>query len=133
MEEICNWMNGAYVPGEAALIPVDSPLDGRILGNMRLASKQQLNAAVRSAAKAQKDWSGHTLKSRAQVMYNYRALLQQQRDELAALCHKENGKSMAEAQAGVDRALELAEFCRVHAKLAYGPHPDGQPRCRMPR
>ena len=110
MEEICNWMDGAYVPGEAALIPVDSPLDGRILGDMRLASKQQLNAAVRSAAKAQKDWSGHTLKSRAQVMYNYRALLQQQRDELAALCHKENGKSMAEAQAGVDRALELAEF-----------------------
>ncbi len=110
MRDIQNWINGTYIAGEAESIQVDSPIDARILGTMKLASLQQLDKAAQSAAAAQKDWAAQTLKSRAQIIYHYRELLQQHRDELAKLCHLENGKSMIEASAGVDRALELAEF-----------------------
>ncbi|MEM9424384.1 MAG: aldehyde dehydrogenase family protein [Spirochaetota bacterium] len=110
MKEIQNWIDGGFVSGEAATMPVDSPIDGSLLGSMRFASLQQLDAAVQSAAQAQKDWAAQTLKARSQVMYDYRGLLRRHRDELAELCHLENGKSIVEAHAGVDRAVELAEF-----------------------
>ena len=63
---------------------------------------------MESAALAQNSWAKRTLSNRAQIFYKYRSFLEQNKGELAALCHQENGKSIAEA--GVDRVLELVEF-----------------------
>ena len=104
MRAVHNWIDGKFVSGEGEELSLDSPLDGSVIGSVRFASLSQLDRAVESAALAQETWAKKTLRNRAQVFYRYRALLQQHKNELAALCHQENGKSVAEAAAGVDRA-----------------------------
>ncbi len=120
MKEIQNWIDGTFVSGMGACLKLESPLDSRVLGDLRLADPEQLDQAVRGAVRAQKDWAALTLKKRAQVLYHYRSLLQESREELAAICCEENGKSMAEALAGVDRALELVEYAAGAANWLTG-------------
>ena len=60
------------------------------------------------------------VKERAQIFYRYRELLVKHREELATLVHTENGKTMEESYAEVDKSIELTEFGNsgmVEAKL----------------
>lgn len=92
------------------LLPIYSPLDNTIIGNVVMSNSNELEDLVKEAKKAQKIWSKITLKNRAQIFYKYRQLLEKNRYHLANICHIENGKTMEEALAGVDKAIELVEF-----------------------
>src|SRR6185503_20248277 len=50
------------------------------------------------------------IKERAQVFYRYKALLEKNIDELAALVSEENGKIRSEGEAEVLKSAELCEF-----------------------
>ena len=69
-----------------------------------------LDNAVNAAEAAYPDWSSKTLKERVQVFFKYRSLLEVNREELAALIRLENGKTLDEARAEVDKSIELCEF-----------------------
>jgi malonate-semialdehyde dehydrogenase (acetylating)/methylmalonate-semialdehyde dehydrogenase len=65
---------------------------------------------VQSAGRAFPAWSGTPIKERVQVFYRYRALLQRDFSELAALITEEHGKVQSEAEAEIVKAIELTEF-----------------------
>jgi malonate-semialdehyde dehydrogenase (acetylating)/methylmalonate-semialdehyde dehydrogenase len=65
---------------------------------------------VEKAKKAQNEWGSLTFKARSQVLYKYRELLVKYREEISEINSVENGKNMAEAYAGVDKAIELTDF-----------------------
>lgn len=107
---IGNYINGATVSGSGPERQIYSPIDGSIIAQTKDSTKEDVVKAVVSAKKAQKDWMSLTTKARVEVHYNYRFLLQKHREELAEICHLENGKTMAEALAGADKAIELTDF-----------------------
>ena len=85
-----------------------------------MSTTEELERAVRSAKKAFESWSRLPIKERAQVFFRYRYLLEKNADELTALVSEENGKTIDEARAEVDKSIELTEFACSMPQLISG-------------
>lgn len=108
--EVKNYVNGAFEKNSHNHIDVLSPLDGKSISTVPMSTYEDLDIAVTAAKKAFQTWSALTLKERVQVFFRYRQLLEKNRQELAELVHIENGKTIEEAHAEVDKSIELCEF-----------------------
>ncbi len=105
-----NYIGGRFVPTKGSMLEVLNPSDGAQLSQVPLSSGTELDAAVRAAAEALPAWSARTIKDRVQVFYRYRTLLERDFASLSALVSEEHGKTSAEADAEVAKAIELTEF-----------------------
>lgn len=105
-----NFINGVFCDSVGDRLKIESPVDGSILGETFLSNKEDVKKTVALAKEAQKKWGALTFKKRAEILFKYRNLLVERRDELAQGNHLENGKLLEEAYAGVDKAIELTEF-----------------------
>jgi malonate-semialdehyde dehydrogenase (acetylating)/methylmalonate-semialdehyde dehydrogenase len=115
-----NYIGGRWVASAAEHFPVVSPLDGSLLSQAPASGPAEIAAAVAAAKEAFPAWAGQTLKQRAQVMFRYRELLLAAREELAQTIHQENGKTLDEARAEIQRAVEVVEFACALPQLAAG-------------
>ena len=108
--DVQNYIDGRFVDGAARRIDVTNPSDGSLLARVPCSTTVELDAAVAAARRAFPKWSNTPIKERAQVFYRYKALLERNIDELAALVREENGKVIDEARAEVLKSAELCEF-----------------------
>ncbi|MFM2368865.1 MAG: hypothetical protein RL619_1165 [Bacteroidota bacterium] len=110
-DEVKNFINGEFKSGSSSKIhTVISPLDGNKLTTFKESTREDLNEIIGFAQKAQKAWQKVTLKERVQVFYKYKQLLEQNSTELTEIIYRENGKIHSEAEAEIDKAIELTEF-----------------------
>ena len=109
--ETLNYVGGKMVAGKAnRFMDVVSPIDGAVLSRVALSTKEDLNEAVETAKKAFVTWSATSIKERVQIFYRYRALLEKNMLELSQLVQEENGKTLDEARAEIEKSMELTEF-----------------------
>ncbi|MEQ8302815.1 MAG: CoA-acylating methylmalonate-semialdehyde dehydrogenase [Cyclobacteriaceae bacterium] len=108
--EVRDYVNGKFIDSEGAKLDIISPLDGSVISRVPLSGREVLDEAVKAAEKAFPAWSNTPIKERVQVLFNYRNLLQKYKAELTELIRLENGKIASEAEAEVDKAIELTEF-----------------------
>lgn len=108
--EAQNYIGGARTAEPSETMEVHSPLTGEIISTVNLSGKSQLDQAVEAAREAYPAWSAMTIKQRVQIFYRYRELLVQNLQELGQLVHEENGKTLPEAVAEVEKSIELTEF-----------------------
>jgi len=102
----------AGAPHDSALHEIDvfNPGDGTVLSRVPISGQREIDLAVKAAHKAWPAWAATPIKERVQVFYKYKALLERDIAELAALITEENGKIDSEARAEVLKAAELTEF-----------------------
>ncbi len=105
-----NYLGGAFVVPDVPTLDVYSPGTGGVISRVPLSASKEVDEAVRSAQAAFPKWAATPIKARAQVFYRYKALLEQNLNELAALITEENGKLASEAKAEVLKSAELTEF-----------------------
>jgi len=79
-----------------------------------------VDRAVAAAAAAFPAWAATPVKDRVQVLHRFRALLERNLDAVAAVVSAENGKTPAEAAAGIARGIEIVEFAAAAPYLAAG-------------
>lgn len=115
-----NFIGGSFRDDSTATRDVVSPLTGKPISRVPLSGTIELDQAVDAAKAALQDWSSLTLKERTQVFFRYRELLVRDRDELATIVHLENGKTMSEAYAEVDKSIELTEFACSMPQIVTG-------------
>lgn len=116
-----NFVNGGFCKSSSSRsIDVISPLNGEQLSVVPMSSKADLDETVDAATAAFKTWSRTPIKERVQVFYRYRTLLEQQKTELTKLCSEENGKTLTEAEAEIDKCIELTEFACSLPQLITG-------------
>src|ERR1043166_197950 len=116
-----NYYSGEFIDSVSADdLDVISPIRGNLLSRVPMSTTDELERAVRSAKKAFDGWSKRPIKERAQVFFRYRYLLEKNVDELTALVSEENGKTMDEARAEVDKSIELTEFACSMPQLVAG-------------
>jgi len=116
-----NYLHGRFVtPNNVEYLPVMNPGIGKQIARVPLSTAAQVDAAVVSARAAFPAWSGLPIKERAQILYRYRALLEKNASDLAQLVHEENGKTVNEAMAEVDKSMEVTEFACSMPQLATG-------------
>ncbi len=119
-QPVKNFFNGEFHECNAETLDVTSPLDGNLLSTVPLSGREELDRAVASARAAFEDWSNTTIKDRVQVFFRYRYLLEKYADELTALVTEENGKTLDEARAEIDKSIELTEFAVSMPQLVSG-------------
>ncbi|MEO8567769.1 MAG: CoA-acylating methylmalonate-semialdehyde dehydrogenase [Ginsengibacter sp.] len=116
-----NYIDGKFKnPSSANTLDVVSPIDGALLSKVYLSSPADLDEAVASAKKAFVSWSKIPIKERVQVFFRYKTLLEKNLDSLALVCSEENGKTIAESLAEIEKCIELTEFACSLPQLVAG-------------
>jgi malonate-semialdehyde dehydrogenase (acetylating)/methylmalonate-semialdehyde dehydrogenase len=89
---------------------VYNPSTGQVIARVPFATKEETDAVVRAAEAALPDWSETPAVERARIMFQFRQLMAEHFEELAALVTREHGKTLAEARAEIQRGVEMVEF-----------------------
>ena len=90
---------------------VMDPNNGGQQAEVVLGSTDALERAVAAASAAQPGWAALNPQRRARVMFNFKALIERDMDDLAALLSSEHGKVIADSKGDIQRGLEVVEFC----------------------
>ncbi|WP_310460787.1 CoA-acylating methylmalonate-semialdehyde dehydrogenase [Sphaerotilus sp.] len=121
---------GHYIHGERVASTsgrsqaVYNPATGAVARQVALASVDEVNAAVASAKAAFPAWSETPPIRRARVMNNFLALMNEHRDELAAMITAEHGKVFTDAIGEVSRGIDIIEFACGIPQLLKGGYTD---------
>ncbi|MFI1913005.1 CoA-acylating methylmalonate-semialdehyde dehydrogenase [Nocardia sp. NPDC020380] len=111
MQTIAHWLDGKPFAGtSSATAPVTNPATGAVTGQVALADAADVRAVVDAAAAAFPAWRDASLAKRTQVLFRFRELLNERKEELAAVITSEHGKVLADALGEVTRGLEVVEF-----------------------
>ena len=110
MWKVDNQIGSETLHNPAAVHPITSPLNGQVIGEVSYADSAMIGKAVAKAQTAQKQWAQLTYKKRTEVLFAMRQQLLDHEAELAQIITQENGKSLAESQAALAKAVELCEF-----------------------
>lgn len=116
-----NFIKGQRIDSSSQkFLDVISPVDGNLLSKISLSNTKDLDNAVAAAKKAFPAWSKTPVKERVQVFYKYKALLERDLNSLAELCSEENGKTLSESIAEIEKSIELTEFACSLPQLIAG-------------
>ncbi len=110
-KDIGHFIGGKSVAGTSGRTgDVFNPTTGEVSGQVALASKLEMEAAIENAAAAFPGWAGTSPVARARVMFKFKQLVEENMDELAALLSSEHGKIIADSKGSIIRGLEVVEF-----------------------
>ncbi len=111
VREISHFIGNAATAGTGTRrSDVFDPNTGAIQAQVTLGAQADLDAAMANALKAQPGWAATNPQRRARVMFNFKALIEKNMDELAHLLSSEHGKVIADSKGDIQRGLEVIEF-----------------------
>lgn len=111
MQTIGNFINGKTVISSSnKTISVYDPSTGKVIRELTQSTAQEVSDAIGAAHEAFYSWSRTTPLRRARVLFNFKMLLEQHRNELAELIVSEHGKVWSDALGELTRGLEVVEF-----------------------
>jgi malonate-semialdehyde dehydrogenase (acetylating)/methylmalonate-semialdehyde dehydrogenase len=106
-----HFINGQRTQGSRQRFsPIYHPATGESAGQVVLSNRADIETAISAAKKAFKSWSRTTAYSRIQILFKYKQILDQHRDELAKLISKEHGKTLTDAHGSLQRGIEVLEL-----------------------
>jgi malonate-semialdehyde dehydrogenase (acetylating)/methylmalonate-semialdehyde dehydrogenase len=105
-----------------AVVIAPNPATGRVTGRVPFCNAADVDAAVQSAQRAFPAWRDSPPLRRARILMRFRELLDQNRNQLAALITAEHGKTLADAGGSVQRGIEVVEFAMGIPHLVKGEH-----------
>jgi malonate-semialdehyde dehydrogenase (acetylating)/methylmalonate-semialdehyde dehydrogenase len=106
--------------GSGPALPLLSPIDGQDLGSLQVAEAALVDETVRAAGEAQAAWARTPIKDRIQPLLRFKSLVEAGIAELARLVTLENGKTVAESEAGIRKGLEVVEYAAALPHIATG-------------
>ena len=115
-----NFISGELISDAVSLIEVISPLDGTVLSTVPLSNYEAVNKAVKAAEKAFPVWSAMPVKERAQIFYKYKTLLEKNIENLSLLVQEENGKTLSESRAEIEKSIEVTEYACAMPQIISG-------------
>ncbi len=124
-EDIGHWIAGGRHGGSGGRSqPVFNPTTGAVARQVLLASNDEVNTAVAAARAAQPAWGEMPPIRRARVLNSFLALMNQHKDQLAAMITAEHGKVFTDAQGEVSRGIDIVEFACGIPQLLKGDYTD---------
>ena len=116
-----NFIGGRWVKAQTTdFFDVHNPALGEVIGRTPLSSAADVDAAVQAASRAFPAWRETPVGSRAQVLFRFKALLEQHFQDLARTVTTEHGKTLDEARGSVRRGIECVEVACGASSLMQG-------------
>jgi malonate-semialdehyde dehydrogenase (acetylating)/methylmalonate-semialdehyde dehydrogenase len=110
MRDIQHHIAGGVTSSSGRFGDVFDPNTGAVQARVALGTAAELEKAVAAAQKAQPAWAATNPQRRARVMFNFKALVEANMDELAHLLSSEHGKVIADSKGDIQRGLDVVEF-----------------------
>jgi malonate-semialdehyde dehydrogenase (acetylating) / methylmalonate-semialdehyde dehydrogenase len=105
-----NCVNGEWLRSATSeCVEVFNPATADVLATVPLAATKEVDAAVEAASAAFSGWRRTPPQDRIQYLFQFKRLLEQHAPEIARLITTENGKTLAEAHAELQRGIENVE------------------------
>jgi len=118
---LSHYINGSTADGASTRTsPVYNPATGAVAKNVRLASTTDIGTAVAAALSAFPGWRDTSQAKRQTVMFRFRELLNERRNDLADILTAEHGKVTSDARGEVARGIEVVEFALGMPNLMKG-------------
>jgi acyl-CoA reductase-like NAD-dependent aldehyde dehydrogenase len=112
-------IDGRWVDG-GPLLEVKNKYDGKIVGTLPTARKEDVDAAIDAAERAEDVMAEMPAYKRAEILLKTAALLRERSDDLAKTIAAEAGKALKFARAEVDRAISTFTIAAEEAKRLHG-------------
>ena len=111
MKNIFHFVDGKEFKGESKrLADVFNPATGEVQAKVNLASKSDVDAAIKVASQAFPEWADTPPITRARILFKFKELIEKNSDELTKLIVAEHGKVYDDARGSLTRGLEVVEF-----------------------
>ncbi|QIR15306.1 CoA-acylating methylmalonate-semialdehyde dehydrogenase [Shewanella aestuarii] len=122
MLSINHFINGQHTTASQRQQDIYEPATGELRGQVSLASQGEVAQAIATAKAAYQTWSQVTPLNRARVLFKFKALVEQNIEEMAELITREHGKVIDDAKGELIRGLEVVEFACGIPHLLKGEH-----------
>ncbi|MCL6270997.1 bifunctional proline dehydrogenase/L-glutamate gamma-semialdehyde dehydrogenase PutA [Sansalvadorimonas sp. 2012CJ34-2] len=111
------WTKGPIVDGKLLetddISDINNPFQtSDVIGQIHWSDDEIIQQAIASARDFFPEWNNTPAGNRARALEKLADLLEDNREELVALCHKEAGKTIHDA---IDEIREAVDFCRYYA------------------
>lgn len=120
MSVITHLIDGKRVSDSGATADVFNPATGAVIRKVELANVQTVQAAIDSAKKALPGWKNTPPAKRAQVMFKFKQLLEENEQEIVQLISQEHGKTVEDALGELKRGIENIEYACGAPELLKG-------------
>jgi malonate-semialdehyde dehydrogenase (acetylating)/methylmalonate-semialdehyde dehydrogenase len=116
-----NYVGGSWVDADAGeLLEVTNPATGEALAQMPLSTSADVDRAVQAAREAFPGWRKTPPLERARACFRLKYVLEERKDDLAALLTRDNGKALKDAAGEIRRGIECVEVATGIPSLMQG-------------
>jgi aldehyde dehydrogenase (NAD+) len=106
--------------GGGKLLPSVSPIDGRVLGEVRTATPDEYERTARAAQKAFQTWQLLPAPKRGEIVRQLGNALREAKQDLGRLVTLEAGKILAEGEGEVQEMIDICDFAVGLSRQLYG-------------
>jgi acyl-CoA reductase-like NAD-dependent aldehyde dehydrogenase len=121
--QLCkNYINGQWVESKSSKI-VDrrNPANtDEVVARIPLSTREEMKDAIAAARAAFPAWRDTPPPNRGKILFKATQLMQEQKNELARLLTREEGKSLKDALGEIQRAINITEFMAGEARRLNG-------------
>lgn len=118
MYQVPHFINGKKITSKTPTQNIYNPATGEVIGQVMLANTEIVNQAVAAAKTAFPTWADTSPLKRARILFQFKALLEKNIDELAKIVMREHGKTLVDARGSVQRGIDVVEYaCGIPAHL----------------
>lgn len=121
-------IDGQWVYDRTSYQSVRNPSDEVVLGDVPQASSEDLRRALDAAARGFLIWRDTPPQERVQIIQRAAALLRQRSEVIARTITLENGKTLADARAEVERSASFFDWDTAESLRTYGTIVPGEPQ-----
>jgi acyl-CoA reductase-like NAD-dependent aldehyde dehydrogenase len=112
-------IDGQWV-NSGPMMEVKNKYDGKVIGTLPTASKENVDAAIDAAERAEDAMADMPAHKRAEILLKTASLLRERADDMAKTIAAEAGKALKFARAEVDRAISTFTIASEEAKRLHG-------------
>ena len=119
MEKIRNYINGKWLdPTGSEILEVHNPATQEVIAILPLSNAMDVRQAIEAAKSASLQWRHCPPAERVQFLFKMKPILEEHTEEIARLITMECGKTLEEARAEMQRAIENIEVaCGIPSML----------------
>ncbi|MBA3601201.1 MAG: aldehyde dehydrogenase family protein [Acidobacteria bacterium] len=88
---------------------------GDVIGTVKFSTRDEAQKAVEAAYDAFRGWKNTPAPTRGRIVAKAARLLEDNKEDLAQILTREEGKTIGESRGEVQRAINVAEFCAGEA------------------
>ncbi len=122
MQVISHIIKGQSVDNNDRYQDVFNPATGKVSAQVALASTKTVEQAINAAKEAFPAWRTTPPLKRAQIMYRFKQLLEDNKEKICALLTAEHGKVTDDAMGELARGIENVEYACGAPELLKGEH-----------